>query len=493
MDNSVNKNFLQTSVNDTIQRSFNMNLFNESFDKLNKIAEINQDNPAQLEIEADAYIDGTLSEIDGDTKEVYDVLKTQKNGLVDQAFRRFTANQTVNAENEISENLYKSGQIALDSYKKKLPEKIQVLESANYIKNINDSLSQGKITPNQAVELYENFSRDIIINHLGDILRDPSVSVEEKQEWIYKMIDGKTGEPSVDNASPNLRMKAVQSLLSANRQVEEYNEYMQKNVDASEKDTWEQQYLAAANYASFGGDAQTLLDMTNYLKSTAKSIEDYNKIDDIYKSLDRQTDVRVKSNIDNALNSGLLTKQEKLDLVDKNQQFLSLKDTNDLLTQINDPVERLMETSQVKLAIQEARALYGYNPMGQNNSLEYFNYELRSRLANASTKEDISNAIKSAFDETDKMYSDRTSAGRVRAIKKFTEKYDTKPEDINSMIINRIRELDKKAITNRELREKITPQAEADVVDQIVRQKGLTYDDATVMLQEAKKINSGGM
>ena len=78
-------------INDKIiQDSFNTSFYNDAFEKLEKIASLYPDNPAQIEADSDAYISGVTQEMPrDDVEKISKPLDEVKNAYAEQAMEDF--------------------------------------------------------------------------------------------------------------------------------------------------------------------------------------------------------------------------------------------------------------------------------------------------------------------------------------------------------------------------------------------------------------------
>ena len=484
---------LKDIQNEMIQSSFNTSFFNDAFQKISEIAERNIDNPQQMEMESSAYIDGATSELDEKSrKTVEKTLKDVQYGYVERAFERFNQNQIDEANQKAAENVLNANEMAINGSKLNLPDRVQSALISNAQANIVDSVKNKRITQQQGIQLTERLARGLILNHLGDIVRSNQYTVEQKMDAIYDFIDGKTGVEPIDKTDPEVRMQAVQQALSMQTQIDAYNKHLDKKNETDRDTEWETRQVALQNLVRNGGDLQTAQDMAAYQRLTARTPEQFNRVDrDLETAGEIKTLPQVKSYLDYVFNDGSKSKEEKIQELNKYDSISAIapEDFRRYMDSLDSPLAANQKKQSVIIADELARARYGYAEMAPNNAYRYFKAKLDEGLSTATTDSEISKAIKEAQEQTDALYSDRTSAGRVMQIEEFVKEYKVKPEEIDIRLRAEMSRLDKKAARSAAVREKVLPTAYANVMKQIQQEKGLTDDQANVMMNKAQRIN----
>lgn len=484
-----------------LEDSYSRTFFNDAFQNSYDIYLKNRENPAKFDLETTAYTNGISSEIPEESKE-----KTLKpivefnNSLKNDSLRNFANNTIAKANESTQMSRIKAGFFATQSFKDRLPNDAQMQLDANYFADIDRDYENGDLTREEALKLKEIHEINRFVYALEPIIRDRDINYEEKQALITNILNGETGNEFIDKMPEFSRLELLTNITSKNRQLDEYEENLKRKEETQNKNRWEENLLNMYNYASFNGDPRILEQMIAYQKATAATYEDYKRVDDVYTMIEGKTNPKIKLELDNALSSGALDKQQKLDLVYKSRDFLSTTDYQKMIENINNPVAVEMEKQDVKIAQAEAKAKYGYTPIGKNDAYDWFNYALQRNLAAADTPEKRKTAVKDAFDETDRMFKDRIlSASNVEEKRMFVEKYqqyNLTPEgivaDIDSETINLAKQATKKKIIRMSEAGAYKEQAKANVIYGISKQNNLTYQDATLIVEEAIKIENMG-
>ena len=492
--NEAVKDFNDKLLGDSYSRSFFNDALSNSYETYLK----NRDNPAKFEVESSAYIEGVSSEISEEDRDgvLKPILHLNKS-LREDSLKNFNDNALEQADSSSIMNRVSAGNLAVRAFKDGLPTDAQMELDANYFNTIEEDVRFGRLTPKQGIELKDLHAENRFTSALQKVLSDKTISADDISELIYRIENGITGNEFVDKLTPTQRMEMLRKAASINKQIDDYEKHLRERQQTTNKNSWEDRQLYLLNYANAGGDPRLIEQMADYQKATAQTQEDYNRVDDVYKTLEGKTNPRIKQDLDNALNDGSLDKQQKLDLVYGSREFLSVKDFQDYIKNINSPVEQELEQQDIQIALKEAKAKYGYNPLGSNNAYDWFVYEINRGLADADTPDKRAKVVENAFSNTDKLYGDRIEpAYRVEATRKFVQKYDSNPETIATDIDNEAVLLAKQGTGRKVVTPKDTipyqQQAESNVIQQYMRNKNLTYQDATLMIEEAKKIKNMG-
>lgn len=495
--NEANKELSKNILEESFVRTFYNDALKSAYDSYLR----NRENPVNFDVEANAYMNGVSTDIPEQDKEgvLKPILEVNKS-LREDTLKRFNENALEKAEENSNLSRIGAGYFATQAFKDFLPNDAQLQIDANYYDDINLDVKNRKLTPKQGVELKEIHEANRFTYAFERVIRNPDISYEDKEVLIDLVLQGKTGNPFIDNMPDYRRLELLTNVTNKNKQIDEYEEHLQKKGKVEEKNNWERGLLNLYNYANADGNPRYIEEMADYLKATAPSKEDYDRVDNVYSIMEGKTNPKIKLELDNALNSGALNKQQKLDLVYKSRDFLSTADYQKTIDNINNPVSVEMERQDIKIALAEAKAKYGYTPLGSNDAYDWFNYALQRNLAVADTPEKRLNAVQKAFDETDKMFADRViSAYGVEAKRKFIEKYQRyglTPEkivsDIDSETISLAKQETKRKVVRMSEAEAYKNQAKANVIHDVMIQNNLTYQDATLIVEEAQKIENMG-
>ena len=233
-------------INDKIiQDSFNTSFYNDAFEKLEKIASLYPDNPAQIEADSDAYISGVTQEMPrDDVEKISKPLDEVKNAYAEQAMEDFNKANLQQADETSMHNTFVSKRMAENAAKTNAPQKVQIALAANFFHQIDDDVKVGRLSVKEAINLRDTYSRNLIINHYGDIARSPNTSIEEKLRWREQFIDGKTGEDVVDKMmTPEQRLDAVMKIESTTHQLEERERQMRSARKSARDDLIERELV----------------------------------------------------------------------------------------------------------------------------------------------------------------------------------------------------------------------------------------------------------
>ena len=154
-------------INDKIiQGSFNTSFYNDGFEKLEQISSANAENPAQIELEASAYIAGITQDIPrDDVEKIAKPLNTIKDAYAEQAMENFNKANLQQADETSMHNTFVSKRMAENAVKTNAPQKIQIALASNFFNQIDEDVEVGRLSVRDAIYLRDSYSRNLIINH----------------------------------------------------------------------------------------------------------------------------------------------------------------------------------------------------------------------------------------------------------------------------------------------------------------------------------------
>lgn len=455
----------------------------------------NRDNPEKLTVETDAYVDGISKNIPEEEKQgVMKPILEMNKSLKEDSLKNFNDAALEQADNSITMNRIEAGNLAVAGFVNNLPTDAQLVLDANYFDKIGNEVRIGHITDEQGIKLKDYHIERRFIYALQNVLRDKGVPEEDKADLVDKIATGKTGNKFIDSLDAPLRLEMLKNAVSTNRQLDEYQEHLSKKDAVAKKDYFDSQYLNTLRYASAGGDPRVLDDMITRLRAIAPSDEDFNRIGNIYKAMERQTSPEIKLELDNMISSGKVSQEEMLRQVNNSERFLSVKDYGELVDRIKNPVAETLKSQEYQVAMAAAKAKYGWSPERINGSYDWFMYKLYDGLAKADTPEKRAKVIDDAFKSTDAMFSDRTqTSANVGAIEVFAKKAGMTPESIAIDVDNEARTLARQALKGKQIikKDETVPyldRAKSNVIKRMMKNKNMLYQDAVMIVDEALQI-----
>lgn len=346
----------------TIKESFNTSFYNDAFDALGNIAKENKDNPAEIELQSNAYIDGVLSDIpEKQQKSIRESLNYLKDAWSGQSLQQYNEKQLSGARDEIIANMGKAKQIAISSMEQGAPEEVQMASSMNYMENIEKARQAKEITDAEAIKLKESFGQNIIVNKLGDILRDKSLSAKERATATYKFIDGKTGDEFIDTImSPTERIAAVNKILDMEKEM---NSFEKAQKEAAAEFFQGEMRKARRDVALTGAkDPQKIAQWQRYLNSQAQTEADFNDVRSLADfTFPSSTSPVVLRQIQKMKQDGAWSNEKLDELIEKN--LISASDIKKYGDELNNPLE--MNMKLVSSVDAEARYRLNYNDQNQ--------------------------------------------------------------------------------------------------------------------------------
>ena len=490
-DDTVKKN-----NENTIKESFNTSFYNDALTAFETIAKDNEGNPAEIEAQSTAYIDGLVSDFpEEQQKKVREGLDYLKNAYANQSLENYNARQINGAKQDVINNMFNAKDIAVSSVQQGAPEEIQMVSSMNYVQNVHKAKEAGEITPEEEVKLLEAFGQDIIINHLGDILNDKNISVEEQLKWVRRFSDGKTGDVFIDSVmSPSERINAVNMAMNNISQLRAFEQKMSNERDELQQEAWKNNYVQAVKNAYNTRDFYQLQKIQNSLVDSAETPEQINLATNLINKMDLPSNQLAKVELDRQMRNGLLTQ----DVVDGalNAGVISANDYAKYSEQLNEPLARNKGTDIIQVAMQQARKSYGYTPFGSNNGYETFMANLEAKLSDKlMTGTELNKAVTESFAETDKLYP-KSAQGTVQKIEEFNQKngvsVDKITEEINNaapVIAERI--AGKATKVTADIMAKAQHQALMQRAEQWMIENNKKPEDINVFVQEYKDITGG--
>jgi len=347
---------------ETLQESYNTSFYNDAFDAIGKIAQENKDNPAEIDLQSNAYIDGLVSDMPAKQQDsIKDGLVYIKNAWAEQSLQEYNDAQLQNAKDKIIANIGTASDIADSAMKQNAPQAVQNATFMNYFETVEEARKAKEISPEEEIKLKETFGQNIVVNHLGDILRDNTISAANKSEWIYRFIDGKTGDEFIDSKmSPIERIRAVNTILDSEREMK----YMEK-AQAEETAAFFQSEIGKArrDLAIFGAkDPQKIAQWQKYLYTLATTEEDFNDVRSVANfTFPTTTPPAVTRNIQRLKKLGLWNDETFDYYLSKN--VLSESDVKTLGNELNEPIAMNMKLIPSVLA--EARYRLNYSDTNQ--------------------------------------------------------------------------------------------------------------------------------
>lgn len=476
--------------------SYDASFYNDALTNLGEIAKNNEDNPAEVELQSNAYIDGVVSEMpEMQQKEVRKSLSVLKDSYSKQSLSAYNERQVSGAKDDIAGNMSQARELALDASRNGAPEEIQMVSSMNYVQNVHKAKEAGEITDVQEVKLIEAFGQDIIVNHLGDILAQPDITPEQQLAWVRKFIDGKTGDEFIDTImSPTERADAVNKAIANMHHLESFKESQKKQKEAASADAFNALYVRNSQLASISNDFYMHQNLENQLIRAAQTPEQMNLARNFVGTIGKPTNTFAKIEMDKALQSGVLTEEAVNSAL--NARVLSAEDYAKYMDALKQPLAINKKKDAIQVALAQARKSYGYTPFGQNNAYDAFMANLDAKLADSlMTNQELQRAAKESFEETDKLYP-KAANKTVKKIEDFNQKFGIGVDAVTNEVEVKSRELaatmagSPKKVT-ADIMAKAQEQTLNEIAERWMKQNNKTEEDFNLFVQEYKEASGG--
>jgi len=366
MSDILNTKNIPTLADVAPQEAFNTSFYNDSFVGLADIAERNKDNPAQLELESNAYIDGAIQDMPSAVSEkAVEPLVNVKNSYVKQATETFNDEQVAQANAQAVHNVFVSKNVA-EIAGENAPEEVQATLFANFLSDVDGAVSSGKLTRSEGIKLTEDYTRNLIIKQYGSISRDPNLTIEQKLEWRRKFIDGETGEPAFDkNTTPEDRLNSVLKIENANTELEAREARMKKQLDGDFEDSLEEQMTNLLKQQIDGKMGSKEFDAKKKrLIMMAKTPEQIKKIQDLDKVWEVSPSVKLQ--MSEAEQNGTANKAFYYGLWEAG--FIPMQTYIDKTESLNDSLHTALNSSKGEQIKSRMKSVFNYDNLGKNEA-----------------------------------------------------------------------------------------------------------------------------
>ena len=477
-------------INDKIlQDSFNTSFYNDAFNKLEEIFQNNQENPSKLQLESDAYISGSMQEIPKeDAEKIVEPIVEVKNAYAEQAEENFNETHLKQADDVSMHNTFVSKRMAENAATQGAPEKVQIALASNFFSQIDEDVSVGRLSQKEGIALRQLYSRNLIINHYGDISRSKNLSIEDKLRWREQFIDGKTGEIVIDEMmSPEERLDAVLKIESANNQLEDREQQMKARLKSQKADIVERELVQLIKDEQIGGfkGAFEWEKRKNMLIPLADSLDQIKMIQNVDKVWEVSPAVKIA--IAEAKRNG--TANEAFFYGLWKDGYIPASEFVSQTESLNDSLHTSLSSGKGDQIKSRFKSVFNYDNLGKNEAYNVawsvYQDEIAS-LDHVATNEEHENAYKKAMDVAKAFPGDQTDFEKRRGYISFYKDTGFSVDAIDTMFDDSITELTKKK------RKNIDVEAEKDLIysglfDKINKKKK-NNQQTNIIIDKYKKI-----
>lgn len=391
---------IQKETQALVQDAYNTSFYNDSLSHLATIAEQYKDNPAQLEVEGSAYISGLSSELDSaDTERITAPLIEVKNAYVKQATENFGQQQLDNASKQTIHDVFVSKSMAEQASEEGTPDTVQATLAANFFSDVDAAVQSKRLSIKDAIQLRDDYTRNLVISNYGSISRDPRISTEQKLKWRQKFIDGQTGEETIDKMmTPEDRLNAVLKIESSNNELELREARMKKAIDDQLEDTIEGQMASLLKQKISGKLVGKQYDAAKQsLMMQAKTPEQIKKIEQMDDLFDITPDTKLR--MSEAEQNG--TANEAFYWGLWNEGFIPTETYIQKVEGLSNSLHTSLNSSKGEQIKNRMKSVFNYDNMGKNEAYNVAWSAYSDYLANldhVATSEEHEAAYKQAME-----------------------------------------------------------------------------------------------
>lgn len=255
----VNEKAIEEFNKKLIEDSFSSTFFNDSLKKLTEIGSATPDNPAQISIDSDAYIEGTTTDIPSmDVEKISSPLKIVKQSFEEQALKNASDKQLETADDQAMKNTFDAADMAQASIENGYPEKVQAVMQSNFMNKLDEDVKYGRLSARDAITLNDINVRTIVRQTYNNVINNKSLSVEQKLKLREQIINGRTGDASIDNLPIGIRVDALNDVEDQYEKLEKRERQMIENADWETNRYIQDQMMALSSDEEINGPANSV-------------------------------------------------------------------------------------------------------------------------------------------------------------------------------------------------------------------------------------------